>query len=240
MPSYKPIEAVTFTTMYKLVKELSKVADIQMLPPISSAQVAELRNIVLTAFYDLTNATHLLFTDHDMGYPPGLVLDMLKFDMPVVGGICPGRVVPLRWVGVFRKPAETRGDFLKMNGIGMGVTLIRRDAVDTLLNANPALSDSRLAHHPSIDTLQKLGIRRLIRAFDNVDVPDYGIIFEDIAFCYRYRQAGGEIWGNMKYRISHVGTHDFGPYSFQEHGSLSPLRIHDDNESNDTRTKLAM
>src|SRR5882724_6208575 len=57
---------------------------------LSYPEISEARNIALTGFYDTPqckDATHLLFSDADMGFSPQVVMDMLLFEKPMVGAI---------------------------------------------------------------------------------------------------------------------------------------------------------
>lgn len=146
-----------------------------------------------------------------MGFQPELILDMLEFNEPLVGAMYPQRTFPLTWAGSsVEGNEEQRGEFIELEGVGMGVTLIRRDVVKTLLEKMPQLSDTRIHKHPAEHYLVNAGVSRIIRAFDNIDIPDRGIVHEDLAFCLRWRQCGGRVWANMGHRISHIGPHDFG------------------------------
>jgi len=71
------------------------------------------------------------------------------------------------------------------------------------------LIDTRLALHPAGETLRQTGTNRLIRLFEKLDIPDRGLVSEDLSFCIRWQQCGGEVWANIGHKISHVGPYDF-------------------------------
>jgi hypothetical protein len=210
IPSYRPIESNAFLATHALLPALAKCGVAGSLASASYCYLQELRNIALTIFYDLTDATHLLFVDSDIGFHHNLVLDMLAFGQPLVGAMYPQRSMPPTWAGSFFEGERSVrcGDFIKMEAVGMGVTLIRRDVVDVMLEKMPELSDDRPGNWTAV--LDGGKCKRIIRAFDNLDLGPRGLAFEDVAFCMRWGRCGGEVWANIAYRISHVGPYDYG------------------------------
>ena len=67
-----------------------------------------------------------------------------------------------------------------VEGVGFGCTLIRRDLVTKMLEQMPHLVDDRLKLHPAGETLRQAGTNRLIRAFEKLDLPDRGLVSEDL------------------------------------------------------------
>jgi hypothetical protein len=177
----------------------------------SFPDIAELREMAITIFHDSTDFSHLLFIDADMAFPPELVLEMLLFDEPVVGTIYRQRKDVVSWAGSGNGRLETtrRGNFMQVEGVGMGISLIRRDAISTMIQRLPHLVDTRLDLHPAKDMLASAGIHRLLRFFEKMDAPGRGIISEDLSFCIRWAECGGQVWGAVGHRISHVGMYDF-------------------------------
>ena len=206
------ITATTFLTTHALQQALAAKNIGGGISTLSFPDIAELRSMAMTIWYDtLKDSSHLLFIDADMGFSPDLVLDMLLFDEPIVGTIYPQRRVPLSWAGSGSGAATTerRGNFMLVEGVGMGCTLIRRDVVTTMLEKMPELVDTRLHLHPAGDTLKQAGTNRLIRAFEKLDLPDRGVVSEDLSFCIRWNQCGGKVWAAIGHRISHVGPYDY-------------------------------
>lgn len=178
----------------------------------SFPDIAELRNLTLSMWYDTTPHSHLLFVDDDMSFEPGLVIDMLTFNEPVVGALYRKRTMEIAWAGsgfADNKPLQRRGAFALVSGVGMGITLIRRDAIAKMLEKMPHLVDTRLAMHMGRVMMEQAGAPRLIRAFDKIDDPDHGQLSEDISFCRRWNECGGEVWASIAHKISHIGPHAF-------------------------------
>ena len=159
----------------------------------------------------MPQSTHILFIDSDMGFPPELVTDMLMFNEPLIGTIYRQRKEPVSWAGsgTGTPMTERRGDFMEVEGVGFGCTLISRGCVEQMIAAYPELIDTRLHLHPAGETLRSTGTNRLMRFFEKIDIPDRGLVSEDLSFCIRYRKIGGKVWANIGHRISHVGPNDF-------------------------------
>lgn len=215
---------------------------------LSFPDIAELRSMIATIFYDgMPQCSHLLMIDSDMGFSPDLVLHQLLLDEPLVGTIYPQRRLPTSWAGsgTGEAQAERRGDFMRVEGVGMGCTLIRRDCLDAIVadapraaeahidsvigdRANafrdagvyeevrtmlrlslPPFFDERIEQHPGKEMLANGGTKRIIRFFDELDIPGRGKISEDLSFCIRAGWAGVPTWAAIGHRISHVGPFDF-------------------------------
>lgn len=176
----------------------------------SYPDIADLRAMFLTIWFDKIDASHILFVDADMQFEPKLVLDMLDFDKPLVGCLYPKRTLPIQWVGsALEGDPIIENGFMKMEGIGFGVTLIRRDCVQAILDAEQAEIETNLTRHTAGKMLADQGITRLIRAFDTVNLPDRRLS-EDFSFCHRYRRSGGEVWASINHRVTHIGDYGFG------------------------------
>ncbi len=177
---------------------------------LSAADIEDIRNMFLTVWYDAhPQFSHMLFVDADMGFEANLIEDMIYFDKPLMGVLYARRNQNVSIVGTLpegHSMKDVQKGFMRSNGLGTGVMMIAREVVDTLLEKMPELSDP----NPSLlgdATDHKL--KRIIRAFDKIKQPDLRLS-EDMSFCYRHLQCGGEIWANVNYRISHIGPFDFG------------------------------
>src|SRR5438445_9562908 len=206
VPAYRrQVSAETFETSHRLMSTFIQRGIHCNIATYSWFDIAELRNSVLSWWYDvLKNSTHLLFIDDDMGFEPQLVMDMLAFGEPVVGAMYPKRTLPLQWAGSGLEKPEVRGPFMEVEGIGAGCLLIRRDAVDLMIEKYPDMV------HPTmlIAQMAAQGGKRTLTFFDQWR-NEQGKIAEDIAFCRRYREAGGRVWACVGHPVTHVGLHEF-------------------------------
>lgn len=207
------ITATTFLTTHALQQALMSKGIGGGVSTLSFPDIAELREIALTIWYDtMPDVNHILFIDADMGFPPDMVLDMILFNEGLVGTIYPQRRQPLSWAGsgTGNQVTERRGNFMRVEGVGMGCTLIRRDVVTAMIEKFPEMIDTRLALHPSGETLKQAGANRLLRFFEKMDMADRGVISEDLSFCIRAAEVGFPCWAAIGWRISHVGPYDYG------------------------------
>ena len=175
---------------------------------LSYPDISECRNVFLSTWYEQGQGTHLLFVDADMRFKPELVLDMLAFDKPFIGTFYRKKADGVDWVGgVFPGQQEVVNGFMKAPYVGMGVSLISRECVDLLVEKYPEL----IFDIPEDDPLTLFGpykLKRIFRFFDKIP-KDYGMISEDIAFCKRYTDAGGEIYACVGHELGHVGVKDY-------------------------------
>ena len=206
------VTATTFLTTHNLMQAFFTKGIGGGITTLSFPDIAELRSMFLTMWYDtMPDSTHLLFIDSDMGFMPDLVLDMLLFDEPVVGTIYRQRRPEVSWAGsgTGTTMTELHAKFMKVEGVGMGCTLIRRDAVKAMIEKFPELVDMRLELHPAKETMYAAGAKRLIRLFEKMDLKERGVVSEDLSFCLRWGQCGGTVWASVGHRISHVGPYDY-------------------------------
>jgi hypothetical protein len=182
--------------------------------------IAEQRD-VLAASALTTDCTHVLFIDSDMAFPPDLAARFLSHKKPLVGAIYTRRRLDLARLrqelrvanGDFDRamanaydfnirakgPLTGQGALCKLDGLGMGFTLIRRE-VFTAMSNKLALRQYASRHVPS----------RVSGFFDEIPMPDGSRLSEDFSFCQRWQDCGGEVWGDAEQLVSHIGDFSFG------------------------------
>lgn len=206
------VTAATFMAICGLQSTLAAKGIQAAVTVFSFPDIAELRSIFTTIWFDtMPDHDMLLFVDADMGFQPQLVLDMILFNEPLVGTLYRQRNPNITWAGSGTGDmfTERRGDFVRVEGVGMGCTIIRREVVARMLQAYPELIDTRLNLHPAAQLLRSAGVNRMFRCFEKMDIPDRGIVSEDLSFCIRWNRLGGQVWANIGHRISHVGPYDY-------------------------------
>src|SRR5262245_53562901 len=87
LPAYgHNVTIETVGSLYDLASILTLSKIPHQLHSLCAANITEVRNIFLTAWYDGNpNVSHCLMIDTDMQFKPDLVRDMLAFDKPLVG-----------------------------------------------------------------------------------------------------------------------------------------------------------
>lgn len=208
IPAYgHMISLATFQSTHRMIPVLLQKGHSVALTMHSSPDISEIRNYALTQWYDgMLDSSHMLMLDADMGFPPELIVDLLALNEPMVGAIYPKKLLETEWAasGYGVTPnAGGKGHFVRVRGLGMGCFLIRRDAIDEMVEKLPDIIDTKF-ENPGIYPKG-----RMIRAFDPMRGEDDRRLSEDISFCYRWLLCGGEVWGAGGYEMEHVGMHSF-------------------------------
>lgn len=209
-PAYKnTLTGTTLLASHALANELHAKGIFWGVTSISNPSIDWVRNWFTTFwYYTAPQYTHMLMIDDDMGFAPQLVLDMLAFGEPVVGGLYPKKTDERQWaVSGIEKP-EVRGPFMEVEGIGAGCLLIRRDAITTMIEKMPSILDTR---PNTLDSpiFKENGIKQFLRPFDCIDDPARGLVSEDISFGRRWRECGGKVWAATHHEMTHVGPHEW-------------------------------
>lgn len=206
------LTAATFMTVCGLQGALAQKSIGARVTTFSFPDIAELRSIFTTIWYDtMPDTDMMLWVDADMAFSPDLVLDMILFAEPLVGTLYRQRHPEVSWAGsgTGESVTERRGGFVRVEGVGFGCTLVRREVISRMLAAYPDLIDTRLSMHPANALLRNAGVTRLFRCFEKMDIPDRGVVSEDLSFCIRWNRLGGQVWANIAHPISHVGPYDY-------------------------------
>ncbi len=176
----------------------------------SAAGIEDIRNLFVTAWYDgQPEYSHLLFVDADMGWEPGLINDYIKFDKPLMGCLYARRSMTPSVVGTVpdgHSINDVQHGFLKASGLGGGLMMISRKVIATMLEKMPHLVDPVPGY--VAENTPGMNLTRMLRVFDKIREPNLRLS-EDMAFCYRWQQCGGELWANVRHKISHIGPFDF-------------------------------
>jgi hypothetical protein len=217
------------SSMLNLTRVLQKRGIDFAFNAISYSEIAESRNYLLTHWYDKTDASHLLFVDADMGFPPALVTEMIDFGQPVVGAVYPKRALDVKRVAQIaaedkdaaravakaqdfvlrpRRGARTASGqpgFIEVEACGSGLLLVQRACIDRMLEAMPQISDAQAKTSSPLAR----NLDRLIRAFDVLFINGTRLS-EDFSFCHRWRHGcKGEVWASIAHEITHIGLHRF-------------------------------
>ncbi|NBB63520.1 hypothetical protein GVN18_30100 [Pseudomonas sp. ODNR1LW] len=200
---------------------------------INMAEIARVRNIFASMLLDGYDALFML--DSDMGVPadtfsrllasghdvcgltyPRRQIDLAKFHKLAQQGLaldkCQTGALSFIAAGGFvhnNGQIDIREGFLEMNEIPGGCMLIRKSAVELLWTKAPNLRQTQNISDMEAD----LGLKRLIRCFDNIQ-DGHSKYSEDISFCRYYRKAGGKVFALIDVSVAHHGDMKFeGRYS---------------------------
>lgn len=211
VPAYgQTMYAQTAQSIYTLGQWLTQQGIKNHLMWYSGADIEEIRNLFVTAWYDgRPEMSHMLFVDSDMGFPHELIKDMIWFDKPLMGTLYAKRKTTPDIVGTLPEGHSTKDisyGFMKSEGLGTGVMMISREVIKTMLEKIPHLA--RPIQTSLAEASSDMKLTRIIHAFDKIKNNEYQLS-EDMSFCRRWIAIGGEIWANVAHRISHVGPFDY-------------------------------
>jgi hypothetical protein len=156
------------------------------------------RNVCVFKFLE-TDCTDMFFVDSDVGFDQDAMLKMINHDKDIVAGAYPYRNVigfPVCiYAGADKRPlVEENSKLIKAGLITMGMTRIRRDVFETMIEKKVVKKDNFNLYN-----------------FFNVGMvfPDdnqwYG---EDVVFCKRWQSIGGELWIEPNINFTHTGNRE--------------------------------
>ena len=211
LPAYgQMVTAQTTSTLVDIIKTFTEQQMLGGFGTLSFPSIMELRNLFLSVWYYKIQTSHMLMIDNDMQFSTQLIMDMLAFDKPVVGALCPKRKLPLEFAGR-AKPGECRviNNFLEVDGVGGAILMIKREAIDAMIVKHPEILDTKsIKGHAAKQLMEEQGITTLIRGFDEMKV-DGEHFSEDLSFCKRAQACGFDIWANIGHEVTHVGPYEF-------------------------------
>jgi hypothetical protein len=169
--------------------------------------------------------SHLLFLDADVEFSPDVVTRMLELDEPLVAAAYPHRALNIgrfhsaarQWDSPnvamaaaltfpveLEEPRVDRGQFHRAVLAPTGMMLIKREVLEAMRDAYPELDcDARDT------TYEDQGLKRVFQCFEPLANENGVKMGEDVSFCRRWRDIGGEIWVTFDESIGHTGPYTF-------------------------------
>jgi len=173
-----------------LLKTLTSDIQIGVQKALSGPLISRARNLLAENFLTSPVFTHMLFVDCDMVWDPDHVKKLIEADKPIVSGLYyglnreTGEKFPtalMRWDdGSYRPLHRPPKGLKKVDGVGMGLTLIKREVLEAL--------------KPDAKTLWPFA----------ETVIDGRALGEDLTFCLRAKQEGFDTWVHGDARVGHV------------------------------------
>jgi hypothetical protein len=200
--------------------------------------ITRARNRIAAQFLEAPRFTHLMFIDADIGYGAEQFLRLVERDADIAAGIYPLKqldwaklreralrgdanleaaslsyVLSGRQGGGGTMRVQSRGGFASVEHAGTGFMLIRRSVFERMIERFPELEFA----HTHLATGDAAAPRRQYAFFDtSIDREAGTYLSEDYTFCRRWKAMGGEIWVDLRSRLSHVGRHEYrGDFSTQ-------------------------
>ncbi len=216
--------AASLFKLQKLVRSYSQF-NFKVLFKDGDALITRARASLISQFLDDPSATHLLFVDADIGFEPEQVLRLIECGADMCAAIYPIKRIDwdkvkttikadrpnpaaaaLKYVFEVDDPnaVTEMGGFVKVRYAGTGFLMIRRQALERMCTHYPQLKFKR---DHSIDAATASDNRFAL--FECMIAEDGTYLSEDFAFCKRWTEMGGEIWADLKSKLSHVGPMTF-------------------------------
>lgn len=150
-------------------------------------------------------STHLMFIDADIGFEPEEVLKLILADKDVCGGLYPKKALPISYVVNKVPGSRTEGNMVTVSNLGTGFMLIKRTAIEKLIQLRPDLH-----YADAIGLDPKYDIYKYALFDTLIDPVTREYLSEDYYFCKLWREvAGGEIWADLSIRLDHTGYFKF-------------------------------
>ena len=223
-PCYNAMMTLHYTTsLLKLIQALSERNISYVVDFLGNESlIPRARNRSLEKFI-VSDCSHMLFIDADIGFEPDAVLDILKYDKAVVGCLYPRKDISIdrvlwslqnerdskervdsRALEFVYNTYKTRdnkvitdGDYTRVNHIGTGFMLVQRDIITKLCSI----------HKELIVTNGELPGEQY--ALFDCMIKNRNYLSEDYSFCQRVNDGGGEVCVNTKHNLIHMGSYCF-------------------------------
>lgn len=217
MPAYKDIPWQTSMSLLRTFQECrSADMHVQVSVCSGSAVIQAARSDVLHAFLQ-SDCNRLFWIDSDMEWTAhdfGMLLALsAKPGMDVVGCTYPAKRDPITY---FVKCDDTtipvnEYGCLKVDGLGLGFTVMTREAVEAVANTKPwALDEVSGAFVREVFRCDTVPLNRLGEEGkcppELVGQPIYGRRGEDMAFFADLRDLGYTVWLYPNIQLGHIGT----------------------------------
>jgi hypothetical protein len=183
----------------------------------SDSLITRARNNIAERFLRQPEYSHLLFVDADISFDPATVLRYLAFDKDVVAGIYPIKelnIHELRRLPIDDDRAAEAASYNYSSEIGMDDDNMPQDgfarvdyAASGFMMIKRRVLEAMVAHYPELQYRNDFtGIEKgTTHAFFNTMIRDGHFLPEDYSFCKRWRDIGGEVWGDVASRFDHIG-----------------------------------
>jgi hypothetical protein len=235
------LSSIYVKSIFRLQSALRTMSNVELkvLLRDGDALITRARANLMTQFLDDPSATHFLFIDADIGFQPEQVFRLIECGADMVAAVYP--IKRVNWDKARRAIESKRADvapaaldyvlelenpdhvavvngFTRIRYAGTGFLMIRRHVFEKMCAAYPALQFFREHSHDDLT-----GSRNRFALFECMIDPATGTyLSEDFAFCKRWTDIGGEIWGDLQSRLDHVGPSVFHGDVSSQFGAAAP------------------
>ncbi|GBR68407.1 hypothetical protein [Gluconobacter kanchanaburiensis] len=196
----------------------------------NDALITRARNTLLHQFITMTDATHLLFIDSDIGFSIQDILALLDADHPLIGAPYPlkshywdhdtdrfmsagepASTASLRYVGdcAALHESKTQDDIASISYIGTGFMLMTRQMVLDMIAHYPETRYSRIDAQIEGNTPASASSDAYALFDCLIDPETRTYLSEDFAFCRRWTGMGGAVALHRGLSLTHTGNTTF-------------------------------
>lgn len=219
---------MSFMKFVKAANEIGIKLTVETL--VNESLISRGRNTLVAKFMEMTECTHLMFIDADIGWEPWHLLSLINHDVDVIGGLYPMKSLPLKWVvnGIENAVKQDNG-LLEVSKAGTGFLLIKRHVFEKL-NKHPAVKS--FANDIGLD---KKFDKNLKTYFDTA-VRQGRYYSEDWTFCENWRDIGGKVFADTKVLLKHTGNMTYSLENQQALlNTLGPIYVNYLNKQNENK-----
>lgn len=162
------------------------------------------RNMFLGDFVRRKEFTDVLFLDHDICWPKGMIRKLLSYPVDFVAGVYPKRSDPVDFAVRLLQDrellvADPEHGLLEVEGVPFGFVRMSRRGVEQMYAKYWGLAYKE---------------RNLPEDFTPLALFDFQLCEgeywgEDFVFCKRWREMGGKVWVDPDIRFQHIGYKRF-------------------------------
>jgi hypothetical protein len=182
-----------------------------LLTSANSSLITQGRSRMANFFINNTEFDYLFFLDNDIGFDPEDVLKLLRYNMDIVSGAYPLKSAKLTYCVNVSQPRKKINNLLKIDGNGLGFTLIQRNVFVEMAKRYPDLKYTPVNNMipNEVAKLTEKEINNSYHFFQEEKIGDR-YLSEDKSFFYRANAIGFESWLDVTIKLTHVGSHVFG------------------------------
>ena len=162
-----------------------------LLTQANSSLITQGRSKCVSFFMNNTDHEYLFFLDSDIGFDE----------------YYPMKTIPIRYCVNPVRPEQRKGDLLKIEGNGMGFTLIHRNVFLQMAQKFPELKYTPPKDDSNVPPTEA-EINNSYHFFMEHKKGD-GCLSEDKSFFFRASMLGYDIWLDTTIKLQHVGSHIF-------------------------------
>lgn len=158
--------------------------------------VTRARNATAAAFLDMPDVDYLMFVDSDIHFHRWQIKRLREHNKGIVGGVYLKKKLPYQ--PVCNNKLGSEGDLTIMREIGTGFMMIRRDVLETMIEAFPERKYKPYPHERESENYYNL--------FDvGVDDENGYYLSEDYYFCKLARELGINVYLDQEILVEHQG-----------------------------------